>query len=616
MCGIGGCVGEHADTQLMKKMSALIHHRGPDEYGDFIDRGVGVFCNRLSIIDLAGGRQPITNETGDLVIVYNGETYNFPELRDDLEKKGHKFKTNSDTEVILHGFEEYDHEIFGMLDGMFGLAIWDLKAKRLVLARDRVGVKPLYYTITADGELVFCSEVKGILAHPKVKPEVNTQALYDLISLYYVPFEQTLFKGIFKLLPGHYYDSSTKMSLAYWTPPPIRDNYVPDIDTVRNALEQSVERQLISDVEVGSFLSGGLDTSTIVAFASKHYQGRLKTFCMGFGHDDDEIPDARRVAEHYGTDHHELIISDKSALELYPSMIWHSEEPRVNTYSWFINQYASKFVKVCLSGLGGDELFFGYPTSSRFLSFQRAQSLMKIPGISALGLFTSGKKRTVISNVKNRPYIYLTTVSPVFGTLDSEVFRMPVNGDRIELTKRMDEEFFQRNHQDFVQQAVRAEFRTKLPDHFLMIDDTMSMAHSLENRVPLLDNQLLDLILPVSYKHSYEKGTGKLLLRKAVNGILPESCLTKSKQGFSLDVLKWWKGELGEEIRKTIPESVAVNTYFEVGKLKSLISRAGESYSTASLLWYVYAFHVWYDLYIENVVTNLQNRTVEKAVAA
>ncbi len=358
-------------------------------------------------------------------------------------------------------------------------------------------------------------------------------------------------------------------------------------------------------------MSGGLDTSTIVAFASKHYSGKLKTFCMGFGHEDDETADARKVAEYYGTDHHELVISDKSALELYPEMIWHSEEPRVNTYSWFVNEFASKYVKVCLSGLGGDELFFGYPTSSRFVSFQRAQSIMKVPGITVLGLFTSGKKRTVISNLKNRPYIYLTTISPVFGRLDAKIFKTKIEPFRVELTRRVGNEFFEGNNYDFVQQAVNAEFGTKLPDHFLMIDDTMSMAHSLENRVPLLDNQLLDLILPVSYKHNYEKGVGKILLRKAMKDTLPESCLTKSKQGFSLNVLKWWQGELGEEIRKTIPDSHAVSKYFDVGSLKALIPRAAESYGTVSLLWYVYAFHVWHSLFIENVASNLKQKIAE-----
>jgi len=234
-------------------------------------------------------------------------------------------------------------------------------------------------------------------------------------------------------------------------------------------------------------------------------------------------------------------------------------------------------------------------------------------------MFTSGKKRAVISNLKNRPYIYLTTVSPIYGTLDESVFnnkRIPVEKYRADLQRKMDEHFFQDDQQDFVQQAVRAEFGTKLPDHFLMIDDTMSMAHSLENRVPLLDNQLLDLILPVSYKRNYGKGVGKLLLRQAMSGILPERCLEKSKQGFSLNVLKWWNGELGEEIRRVVPDSKAVGAYFDAPKLKSLIPRASESYGLASLLWYAYAFHIWHGLFIDDIEKNLKERMTEAAPIA
>ncbi|MFI5422026.1 MAG: asparagine synthase (glutamine-hydrolyzing), partial [Nitrososphaerales archaeon] len=407
-------------------MSELIKHRGPDDHGNYADSGVALFSNRLSIIDLAGGHQPIFNEDENLLIVYNGEVYNFPKLKEDLEKKGHRFRTRTDTEVILHGYEQYGSEIFGMLDGMFAVAIWNIREKRLVLARDRAGIKPLYYTKTLHGDFVFCSEIKGILAHPDVNVSVNDEGLYNLISLYYIPFEQTLFKGIFKLNPGYCYDSATGKAEAYWRPPRSKPGFVPETTEVRKALEESVERQLISDVEVGSFLSGGLDTSTIVAFAVKHYPHKLKTFCMGFGMDDDELEDAKAAAEYFGTEHYGFTLTDRSAMELYPQMIWHSEQPKVNTYSWFVNEFARKYVKVCLSGLGGDELFFGYPTSSRFAAFQTAQKLMKVPGSSLMSTFASGKRKRVLSNLKDRASTYLTTVSPVYDSIDKEVFRDPV----------------------------------------------------------------------------------------------------------------------------------------------------------------------------------------------
>ncbi len=592
----------------MKEMSALIKHRGPDDYGEFVDSGIGIFSNRLSIIDLEGGHQPIFNEKGDVAIVFNGEIYNFPELKQNLEAKGHKFKTRSDTEVILHGFEEYGKNIFAMLDGMFAIALWDVSARRLVLARDRVGIKPLYYATASNGDLVFCSEVKGILAHPEISARVNSRALYDLMALYYIPFGLTLFEGIFRLPQGHYYDSKSGSVTSFWSPPEIKKNFAPTVESVRSALERSIKRQLISDVEVGSFLSGGLDTSTIVAFASKYYSGKLKTFCMGFGHADDEIQDARKVAEFFGTDHHDLIISDRSSLELYPRMVWHSEEPRFNTYSWFVNEYASKFVKVCLSGLGGDEIFFGYPTTSRFTAFQRMQSIMKIPGTSYLSALTSGKRKVLLSVAGNRAAAYLTVISPVYGQGEvRKIFAMPAEPDERALEDRMETSYFSNSKtENFIQQTVRAEFGTKLADHFLLIDDAMSMAHSLENRVPLLDNELIDLMLPVPYKYNYNGSEGKLLLRKAMAGILPQQCFSKPKQGFSLDILRWWKGELRETISNTIDRSEAVRKYFNVEVLRSLEPRAAESYGLASLLWHVFAFDIWHELFIENGPENLR----------
>ncbi len=599
MCGIGGCVGEEATSELVRRMGDLIRHRGPDDYGEYVDGRASFFAARLSIIDLEGGHQPIFNEDETMAIVFNGEIYNFMEIRGDLEAKGHRFRTRSDTEVILHGFEQYGTKIFSLLDGIFAVAIWDIKRKRLVLARDRVGVKPLYYARTKGGDLVFCSEIKGFLAHPGFQPEVNREGLYYLISLYYVPFGLTLFSGVYKVPPGAFYDSESATVAQYWSPPgEVRDS-APDPGVVRDALEQSVKRQLVSDVEVSSFLSGGLDSSTVVAFASKHYPNKLKTFCMGFGHDDDELDDARRVAEHFGTDHREFTISGGEMLELYPDMIWHSEQPKLNTYSWFVDQFASKYVKVCLSGNGGDELFFGYPTSSRYSSFMRAQRLMKVPGVSLLAPLATGKRRSVLSNVRDRTRAYLTIVSPVYSSAGDSVFSFPVAEDRARLTESMRKSFFSKSDVEFVQQAAYAEFRTKLPDDFLSIEDSMSMAHSLEVRVPLLDNQLTDLMLPVPYRFNYEDGVGKVLLRKAMSGILPRECFRKPKHGFSLNIVNWWSGEFGEEIRRVLSDSTAVKEYFDVEALRRLMPTAKESYGAVSVLWHVYAFHLWHGLFLE-----------------
>ncbi len=613
MCGIGGCVGEHATSELIKKMSAVTRHRGPDDYGEFVDTKVGVFANRLSIIDIEGGHQPIFSEDENLVIVFNGEIYNFPELKEDLERRGHHFRTRTDTEVVIHGYQEFGTAIFGKLNGMFAFALCDRKKSRLLLVRDRVGIKPLYYTKTVGGDLVFCSEVKGVLCHPEIRPSVDRESLYQLISLYYIPFERTMFGGVYKVPQGHYYDSQLDKVLEYWSPPQVKEEFVPEVQAVRSALEESVKAQLISDVEVGSFLSGGLDTSTIVAFASKHYQRELKTFCMGFGHEDDELEDARKVAEKFGTDHHSFTITDRSALDLYPRIIWHSEQPKLNTYSWFVNELASKYVKVCLSGLGGDELFFGYATSSRFANFQNAQKIMKVPGVAAAGRLFSGKKKQVLSSVGKRSETYLATISPVYGPDDSKYFSERVNTYHKSMTERIEKSFFQ-SRLNFVQQAIDAEFSTKLPNDFLSIDDSMSMAHSLENRVPFLDNRLIDLMRPVPHQNNYVNGKSKYLLRQAVKGILPESCFAKPKQGFSLNIVKWWKSELGEEIRRVIPESPIVRKFFAVDKIKEIIPDAEESYSKVSLLWHVYSFHVWHEIFIDQAGSNIVYSPIRSSI--
>jgi intein/homing endonuclease len=340
------------------------------------------------------------------------------------------------------------------------------------------------------------------------------------------------------------------------------------------------------------------NTSAIVCFASRHYPRKLKTFCMGFGNADDELESARAVADHFGTDHYGFTITDSATLEMYPRMIWHSEQPKLNTYSWFVDQFARKYVKVCLSGLGGDELFFGYPTSSRFESFMKAQNLMKVPGSSFLSAFVSGKRKNILDKLGNRAAVYLTTISPTFGSEKERIFGFKTSELKQKLEDEMNFSFF-KTKEDFVQQAVFAEFATKLPDDFLSIDDSMSMAHSLENRVPLLDNQLLDLMLPVSYNYNYENGLGKSLLRRAMRGLLPEECFRKPKQGFSLDVVKWWKGEIGEEVRNTIVDSDVVKKYFDPKAVTGLFPSAESSYSTVSLLWTIYAFHVWHRLFID-----------------
>ena len=349
---------------LLKSMIGVIKHRGPDDTGFYSDEQVGLANARLSIIDIEGGHQPQHNEEGTVHVTYNGEIYNFQVLRLELEKLGHKFSTKSDTEVIVHGYEQYGEAFVQKLDGMFAIALWDSAKRKLLLARDRMGIKPLCYAV--DGtRLFFASEIKALL-QANLKRAVDSQALYSILNVGYIPGNRTLMRGINKLPSSSiliFEDGRAEIS-TYWNPPSL--SFAPSdellIENLRVALERSVRDQLVADVPVGCFLSGGLDTATIVAFASKVTTQPLKTFCMGFGEETDELQDAKLIAERFGTDHHELIVDSSQGMRLYPKMIWHMEAPKYNLYPWFVCELVRKYVTVCLSGNGGDEIFGGYVT--------------------------------------------------------------------------------------------------------------------------------------------------------------------------------------------------------------------------------------------------------------
>ena len=360
-------------------MIEIIHHRGPDDTGFYVDSNIGLANARLSIIDIEGGHQPIQNEDGTVHVTYNGEIYNYRQLRQELEVQGHSFRTKSDTEVIVHGYEEYGEGFLGKLNGMFAIALWDSKLRKLILARDRMGIKPLYYTIRK-GTLLFASEIKAILQLPTSRT-VSLESLHDVLNLGYIPGKGTLIEGISKLPPSSFlvFQNGIPRIETYWEPPSLDPTTDEDklVSELQSALEESIRDQLVADVPVGCFLSGGLDTSTIVAYASKASNQPLKTFCMGFGEETDEFQDARFIAERFGTDHHELTVDSSQAMKLYPKMIWHMEAPKYNLYPWFVCELVRKYVTVCLSGNGGDEVFGGY--YARYQNALRIQKLTKNP---------------------------------------------------------------------------------------------------------------------------------------------------------------------------------------------------------------------------------------------
>lgn len=382
-------------------MIAALNHRGPDDTGLFEDTGIGLANARLSIIDVEGGHQPIHNEDETIRVTYNGELYNYRDLRKELEALGHRFYTKSDTEDIVHCYEEYGEGFVSRLNGMFAIALWDASKRKLVLARDRMGIKPLYYTMQ-NGSLLFASEIKGIL-QAQIPRAVDRKSLFAIMNLGYLPGDRTLLEGVLKLPPSSILvceNDSIRVS-QYWNIPPIdastdEDNVVARLQRV---LEESVRDQLVADVPVGCFLSGGLDTSTIVAYASQAMSQPLKTFCMGFGEETDEFRDARLVAERFGTDHHEIMVDSSQGVKLYPKMIWHMESPKYNLYPWFVCELVHKYVKVCLSGNGGDEIFGGY--YARYSNALRIDHLSRMP-FSTLLRVSGGALRPVIGDVKTQ----------------------------------------------------------------------------------------------------------------------------------------------------------------------------------------------------------------------
>jgi asparagine synthase (glutamine-hydrolysing) len=629
MCGISGIcnlAGGSVDGRLVKKMCKIIAHRGPDDEGYYIDKSVALGCVRLSIIDLVTGRQPISNEDGSRWIVYNGECYNYIELRRTLRGKGHRFGTKSDTEVVLHAYEEYGIDFPNMLNGMFALAIYDQNSKRLLLARDRCGIKPLYYSRVGD-LLLFSSEVKGILQCDLVPRELNTGALHLLLNVRYIPGEHTLFRGVKKLPPGHYLlieQDGRIVKREYWRPrwEIARKSEDYWISRVRETLKRAVTRHLISDVPVGIYVSGGIDSSSIVAFASELTPEPLLTFCMGFGEYTDELGDARRIAEHFGTNHRDFIIY-ADLLKEFPRMIWYADMPKRNLYPYYISEIASKYSKVVLSGLGGDEIFGGY--DFKYANFRRIEDLRneipvahrsKLSKIvrpmqhfqTSLGDIEDDavlKYCQKIRNLYDDPKLYVMFQS-IDKAFDDDYLRK-IYGPRLK-NHRSEEivgfyrpDFRVNDRRSLVEKVMYADLHIKLPDDFLFVEDATSMAHSLEARVPYLDAELLELGLSMPLGMKYRNGQGKYIFKKAMRPYLPKEVILRKKQGFSANTYSTYVKELHEIAGQLLPsghvvrEGLIRKQYVE----KILENRAvPELAPHYNVLWTLVGLEIWWGIYM------------------
>lgn len=618
-------------------MTAILTHRGPDGGAVYRSRGISLGHRRLSIIDLSdAGRQPMTNEEGTVWVTFNGEIYNFKELRTMLEEKGHRFESNTDTEVIVHGYEEWGESIVEKFDGEFAFAIWDQKNKKLFLARDRLGIKPLYYYWDGS-KFLFASEIKALLLEPSLKREVNLSAAYHYLNWRYVPGEETLFQGIKKMLPGYTLTVKGKeLQLhQFWDVPmprTLRDNNA--VSRVKEELQESVQQRLMADVPVGVYLSGGIDSAAIVGLASQSTTEPVKTFSVGFDHSQkvDELQQARRVAEHFQTDHHEIVV-DQAISEMLPSILWHLDVPHgdpVIIPQFKLSQLATKRVKVVLSGEGADELFAGYV---QYKTFLKAQHLRKFPRFITksvvrsiptpilnaffdypASLGTKGKEKVVdfIHDLsqERKAYHDLTSITTTKDKqlLFSENFRTSIHPAK--------EIYYQQQREPLLDRLLYYDTKTWLPNYVLFINDRMTMAHSIEGRVPFLDHGLVEYAASLHPRLKMRGRTDKWVLRRAMKDILPRTITSAKKHAFFMPLDKWYKEELRSLAEQIFtPANVRHRGYFNYEYVKNI----WEKYNSSKLiygkqLFTLINFELWQRMFIDSEKIPLDNKVALKSL--
>lgn len=561
MCGICGIYNaqskEPVSAELLAHMINSLSHRGPDDSGSYLDGSMGLGFARLSIIDLTGGHQPMSNETGDIWLVFNGEIWNYKELRKELIEKGHYFRTNSDTETIVHAYEEYGVNCVARLNGMFSFAIWDAPRRRLLLARDRAGKKPLYYT-QVNGSLLFGSEIKSLLYHPDVKRKADTQALADFLSVRYVPGPATLFENIYKVLPGHWllYENDTLKEECYWdytfgqTDNRPLEEYM---QGVRQHVHRAVEERMIADVPVGAFLSGGVDSSIVTGIMSQLTNQPIQTFAVGFDEEGySELPYAKLAADHFGTEHHELVVKSSDLAAYWPLLTWHRDEPVSEPSDlgvYLVSRLARKYVKVVLSGEGGDELFAGYP---KYVVDWMARYYHILPISIRDGMITplldqlpySMRKLKIAARNLSQPVPqrwmswFGIFNSQLKEKILSDTTKASINID----SSRVFERWLKNNPQrDDLSSMLYLDTKIWLPDNLLMKGDKMTMAASLEARMPLLDYHLTEYAASIPSKVKVKSFKAKYLLKRTFADFLPEAILTRKKMGFNVPTGIWFR---------------------------------------------------------------------------
>ncbi len=561
MCGICGIYnaqsGEPVSAELLAHMTNAISHRGPDDSGSYLDGPLGLGFARLSIIDLSGGHQPMSNEMGDIWLVFNGEIWNYKQLRKELLEKGHQFRTNSDTETIVHAYEEYGVDCIARLHGMFSFAIWDAPRRRLLLARDRAGKKPLYYT-HLNGNLLFGSEIKSLLHHPDVKRKADTQALADFLSVRYVPGPATLFANIYKVLPGHWllYENDTLREERYWdyTFGQTENRPVEEyMQGIRQHVHRAVEERMIADVPVGAFLSGGIDSSIVTGIMSQLTNHPIQTFAVGFDEEGySELPYAKLAAEHFGTEHHELVVKSSDLAAHWPLLTWHRDEPVSEPSDlgvYLVSKLARQYVKVVLSGEGGDELFAGYP---KYVVDWMAQYYHILPIAIRDSVITplldhlpySMRKLKIAARNLSQPVPqrWMSWFGIFNGQLKEKILSDATKASIDIDSSRVFQRWLSTNPQrDNLSSMLYLDTKIWLPDNLLMKGDKMTMAASLEARMPLLDYQLTEYAASIPSNVKVKSFKTKYLFKRTFADFLPEAILTRKKMGFNVPTGIWFR---------------------------------------------------------------------------
>ena len=602
MCGICGKLnfdlGSKVRPELLRGMLDSIRHRGPDEEGIHLSGNAGLGHCRLSIIDLATGQQPLANEDGSVWVVFNGEIYNFALLRETLLARGHVFKTRSDTEVIVHLYEEYGEACVDHLRGMFAFAIWDNRRKLLFLARDRVGIKPLYYRLT-DRSLVFASEIKAILADPEVDAAIDPQMIDKFLTFFYMPGEETLFRGIRKLAAGHYMvvqQGRPVRTVQYWDLKYVDSglSFPEAQERLGELLAEVVGSHMISDVPVGFLLSGGVDSTAMLGLAVGKSEYPLSSYTLGFDAPGitDERPYARLAAKTYGSRHHEMTMTCSEFVDFLPKYVWHMEEPICEPPAialYYVSKLASKYVKVLISGEGGDEAFGGYPNYRNLLWLERMKTLFgPFKALLGAGVSTAGHvlrserilKYRALLDTPFESYYYSRTSSPFrfFNARRSDLYStdFALMADKTRSVSATGRYLLDRDNTDLVNRMLYVDTKTWLTDDLLVKADKMTMANSVELRVPLLDHKVLEFAASLPGKYKVKGRTTKLIAKKTLESRVPAEILNRKKTGFPVPYESWLRGEIKDWMQDVLLDRETLSRgYFKKSGIEQLIADNG-----------------------------------------